>query len=45
MVLDYQDTMSVDLAGVISATHILCRVGFTPICGGSSPETISGCVT
>jgi hypothetical protein len=44
MVLDYQDTMSVDLAGVITGPRV-CRVGFTPICGGSSPETISGCVT
>ncbi len=43
MVFEYVDTMSADLEGAITAT--LCRIGVTPICGGSSHETISGCVT
>jgi hypothetical protein len=43
MVFEYADTMAADLEIGITAT--LCRIGITPICGGSSPETISGCVT
>lgn len=44
MIFEYVDTMSADIGGIaISAT--LCKIGVTPICGGSSHETVSGCVT
>jgi len=45
MLFEYDDTMAADLEGVITGTAIICKVGITPVCGGSSPETISGCVT
>ena len=43
MTFEYEDTMASDIAGAITAT--MCLVGFTKICGGSSHETVSGCVT